>query len=434
MCSLGSMNIDAANIVQKICEAFKSLSSTDQDEVLRRLPRRINATAIAALSPDGIYIKKPIVWGMRSHFNVYYYNRPLIIQTPIAILASLWRSDNDGRQITCEIATSEMFVNQVETLINTMLQRAIKRKPHLFANRHLHSPILGLTSIRLRASTTNIQIQEKIPTLHKGAKYGFMFRIDSIWAAEHYYGINLALIKITDVTTLNTQPMQVEDTAIECAQETISETVCLDKYKKMLVLGVPKEAVKHKMMFDGFDADKASQSIDILIEHRTHGHTANVLNLGCNSVTTPEGSTLSSNNDEVQAPRVSRAPPAAPPPPPPPMIFQLQQQQQKGDTHAQMMKQLLAGGIKLKPTVKRQSETEVSSDRPSCKSHMLKTLFKNQVAPPCLEEILLARGKLKPASQCNNKLKQIVKPVDPRTFLDDIKEGTYHLVPMSSKM
>ena len=172
-----------------------------------------------------------------------------------------------------------------------------------------------------------------------GKTIRFILHLDSIWVYKKSYGINWYIVQ-AEVKLPNIFHSYVFDN--NTSSEIISNHPEYSKFFKMINVGVPKEAVKHKMIHEGLDGDI------IFMDPYTLS------------------STILKKNNEM----LSGAAPLPPPPPPLPGMSNL-----SGSIKIQALD---LKNVKLKKTiiVERKKITEVKDNRVPTKNQLLEQLGK----------------------------------------------------------
>jgi hypothetical protein len=318
-----------------------------------------------------VKIKKPVNIGARTQFNLFdIYNKPIVIETH-GILGSLWTVQTPGcpgPSVIIEVGCPGSFCEDLQTQLHGIFKRVTLAYPEIFHEKLLHEDVTK-TLLRLRANKTILKVfsrdSSSIPleALSKGSRIACLLTLDCIWVTSNYYGIDVLCISLMDMTSM------IPD---------------LDKYRRMLALGVPEEGVRHKMAFDQVPV----ALFDVLKTPRPRPPPRPPPGLPPRP---PRPPGLPGSNGQPNIP-----PPPGPPPPPPPMY---------NNNHANLMKDIATRSCKLKAVNK-------GDDAP-----LLKSLA------PSLTDIIGAMKRLKAPGPDTRP----PPPPPPRTLLDDIKLGAFSL-------
>lgn len=170
-----------------------------------------------------------------------------------------------------------------------------KIQKHTYSKTYIPSVNFEKRYWKLRSRTTDIYWFDKhnkciedmsfLRSLTPPFRVRVIVRLDNVWITKYCYGLSFALHQV-----------QVHDEGFYLSKSmfTITEEIFQDdnKYKKMLKVGVPLQAVRTKMVLDGLDENTISRM------------------LGAPSHQTPPSGV-------PPPPRLPPPPPKMPPPPPP---------------------------------------------------------------------------------------------------------------------
>jgi hypothetical protein len=156
-----------------------------------------------------IKIKKPLRFGTRSHFNLLTEtDEPVILQTPLSILGSVWTASTPGcpgQSLIMEFVLDCEFAEELYALAHGVISRAKKSHPDLFDAKVFHENFTD-SWVKLRGGPLTLSVFRQdgrtvnIESLTKGSKVICMFSMDSIWTAPNFYGIDLVAISIMDLS------------------------------------------------------------------------------------------------------------------------------------------------------------------------------------------------------------------------------------------
>ena len=171
---------------------------------------------------NNIRIKTPVKIGTRAQFNLYKQittkQCAMMFQTPSSVLGSMWSARTPscpGPSIILELGCGTGFCSTVSLTIDSVIERASRARPELFAERLRHATV-GTDVIRLcasRAALTVVRPDGKnipIEALSKGSKVSCLFTMDCIWTTSNLFGVDLIARSVMDLsvetTTTKTPP------------------------------------------------------------------------------------------------------------------------------------------------------------------------------------------------------------------------------------
>jgi hypothetical protein len=371
---------------------------------------------LKAFSLDKLQVKKPFCLSENKHlFELKYDNNDIIIQSPPSILPYKPSIYDDGYGSI--VATyNEAAVDFIDTLkeIETAVLTRIRNKTKyalLLESREHHSPI---SDKRIRYVNTDISqvrvydlngkaIQAGIAGLRKDTKITLISHISGLNIRGDRYGLLIKVIQIQvlDVTEVNiTIPANILTNT--------EQDDALSVYKRMFKMGIPKEAIEHKMRMDGVTLDinqvierqhniTSSQQQDPSVSARCIEEMSvyeRMLKMGIPRQAVEHKmkmdgvdiAKLTIQSRPGPAPPPPRPPPA-PPPPPHPTISS-----HDSDKAAAMFADIKNGNFKLRKVgeIKTPDTIKLEPKKPIINTAML-----GPQKPPSLSEILAARKNLR---------------------------------------
>ena len=409
--------------------------------------------------PDrAVRVKQPFVWGMRAQFNIYYndpttgdQDAPLYILTPIVLVLAVWRSGggSDGgsgrdgasnQDYFVEVVCSDKhFLTNLHQLIDSVIMRAMRRKPGLFTGKNHHTVFPGHSTLRLRAS------QSILKTATKGSRCTLVFNLDNLWASNYYYGVDLVTHSVKPFEMTSSSETDVVPNGVEMDPDTdcgggltwglVDGPVDIKKYATMIKLGVPADAVRHKMRFDGIADQLAQTTLCKLLGNKR------MIPYGGIAGGTPPAMTTESTKETTESRtliekinvgghcrnQVNGNRPPPPPPPPPPKLTPMAPT--SSNAHADLMRQIKFGNFALKASKPAVAQTpeQVGSVPAALSKRSKSQRHGHEAGVPTLADILDAKKRLRRMS--SPKRKTPPAPIKrERTFLDDIKDGNFRLV------
>ena len=284
-------------------------------------------------------------------FNIKYMKNVFLIQTPISIIPysySLYDNSSFKIDIITDTLTFNKMLNEICLFITNKIN---KYNTKYLQNINIKNICNKIDNKRFKLSLLNKDAnniytfnskQEPITltTLHTFDKIICLFELKRLVLMKDkgFWQTNLLQIKKCS----NTIPPSFAQCLI--VNETSRENDKFNNYSKMFQMKIPLEAIRHKMLIDGF--------------------TENDFNTWAKIVNTT-------------APR----PPPLPPPPPPPMLQLNKNISQSKSSGPEFLKDISSGNFQLRKTN-------------DVKQKVLSTIQK-EYAPPSLNDIRSALSKLK---------------------------------------
>lgn len=203
------------------------------------------------LNINEIKLKNPTSLGHKLIFNIKYMNENCIFQTPDMIIPhSPLRNESDNSlQFDC---CNDKFVKHLDDISTYILQRMHKARPHLLQNKNYVNKVKdGSFGKILRLKINNesdIEIFDQYKTRLNGLsnitaqkKIQMILWIKWFWVSRDYYGIEYSIVQLKITMPPSENLFQEHDS--------------FTKYKKMLAMKIPLQAVEHKMKLDGCSND-----------------------------------------------------------------------------------------------------------------------------------------------------------------------------------
>lgn len=231
---------------------------------------------------DNILIKKKTSVGQKIYnLPIKYINDSLIIQTPI--LNMPFGKYSYGKKSYIDVS----FINDVVDKEMCMFKETIQKINKLVINNisKKNKKIKFVDSIKksneIYADRLRLNIQEDILIFNekkelinqeylKAKSYvKFLICPNNIWLNEEKYGITWVILqaKVYPQTILNTYCFLDDKEDIPTKSEKYSSHPLYKKYFKMVSCGVPKEAVKHKMVLDNLDPNVLDNKKPIILQN-----------------------------------------------------------------------------------------------------------------------------------------------------------------------
>ncbi len=213
-----------------------------------------------SMTLDNIKIKKPYkISESKTFFDIKYNDDELFLQSPSGLMPyKPFIADDGYGYIDLIFSDSDLdfikIINQVEESIVKRVNKSSMYKGYL-ENKHFHSCIM-LNRMRFtHTDITNIPIfnpnkeryQADVRSLKKDDKHLCIFQIKALLVRASSYSI---IISIAQIQVLN-----VHDTNI---------SLYVEKYRKMLKLGVPLHVIRQGLLLEGFSKDECQKIVDEL--------------------------------------------------------------------------------------------------------------------------------------------------------------------------
>ena len=184
-------------------------------------------------------------------YPITYKDEPFIIQTPALFLPF---GIKYGSIIDFSLNENDSRIQSFRTLLNTIedILETTKRFRYLILRKSVYYSMSNFPRLLRLHYTSDICIfNEKHINIGKsfleqGSHCKLIIHIKHVWAGDIRYGMD---IKISQILCLNTtfkpKTFAFKDDTIEDER--------LSKYRRMLKMNIPLQAVKNKMTFDGLD-------------------------------------------------------------------------------------------------------------------------------------------------------------------------------------
>lgn len=285
------------------------------------------------------------------------------------IMCSLYRLSFDifdNVTLTCQDTKQKniLFLEGLENRIYKRCKAFIQKKSKVSAITDAH--LLRIKNNKRFVTVYGRQKDEcSLSDIRPFGNIQIVFRLDHIWWTSSCYGISYSLLQIKTFE----QPLQITcvDNEDEVQKDTRNEECTtkvnqLGKFKKMLTVGIPLQAVIQKMHLEQVD-----QSLIL------------------------EFAKGSGQKDHVK----HRPPPPPPPLPPPPLkVNQSRVPSLMGSLP--FLKDISSGASRLRSVPRVEKEIDETHNSISLRSSLKTPLNKaQQLKPPTLEDILKAKSGLK---------------------------------------
>jgi hypothetical protein len=188
-------------------------------------------------------------------YPIEYDNSPLIIQTPTLFIpfglkygSIIDASMNDTDE---KVRSLKQCIQTIETLIES----APRFKHHILRKSIYYTMSQYPRLLRLYYSNTISIFNEKKTKIGKsfieeGSHCKFILHIKHVWTKDIRVGIDIKISQILCVnTTFKPNTFAFKDESI--VPDPVDERIV--KYKKMIKMNIPLQAVKNKMILDGLD-------------------------------------------------------------------------------------------------------------------------------------------------------------------------------------
>ena len=217
---------------------------------------------------DNILIKKKISVGYKIYnMNIKYINDALIIQTPILNMPfgkySYGTKSYIDASFINDVVDKEMciFKETIQKINKLVINNISKNNKKIkFIDSIKKSNEVYADRLRLNIQDNILIFNEKKELINhdylKAKSYiKFLISPSHIWLNEEKYGITWVILqaKVYPQTILNTYSFLDDKEDTPKNSNKYSSHPVYQKYFKMLSCGVPKEAVKHKMIIDNLD-------------------------------------------------------------------------------------------------------------------------------------------------------------------------------------
>ena len=217
---------------------------------------------------DNILLKKKISVGHKIYnIPIKYINDSLIIQTPILNMPFGKYSYGSKSYIDAsfinDVVDKEMciFKETIQKINNLVINNISKNyKKIKFIDSIKKSNEVYADRLRLNIQENILIFNEKKVLINheylKAKSYvKFLISPSHIWLNEEKYGITWIILqaKVYPQTILNTYCFLDDKEDTPTKSDKYSSHPVYQKYFKMISCGVPKEAVKHKMIIDNLD-------------------------------------------------------------------------------------------------------------------------------------------------------------------------------------
>jgi hypothetical protein len=322
------------------------------------------------LDIDHVKIKKPYIED-RTIFRLFYREAPLYLQTSCHLLKFKPSFDvYDYCSITLCDNPRHAYWKILEDMEFRVIERIRKKYNDMYEGK-THIPLINADKrlLRLRNKKNDVKIYDRngraigITSLFPYDKVKVIMRIDHVWVSKFTFGTCAYLIQVLNIDAISEnfdKPLlKVED---EDTIDSTMSTEAFERFSKMLKVGIPVNAVRQKMMLEGFDEVEMSRFLSRI------------------PVALPK--TIPAPPTGPPPPPPPRPPPPPPPPrPPPPPIA--------SNPMAGVLSAIKGGLFKLK-----------KMETPKQQKISLKGVDTSQRVPS-LEEILSAKGKLKKPTTLN---------------------------------
>ena len=243
---------------------------------------------------ENIIIKKKISIGSNIYnYPIKYLNNSLIIQTPILTMPFGKYSYGSKSYIDASFINDVVdkdMVNFKEIIVNInnlVINYITKTNNKLnFFNSIKNSNNIYSDRIRLNIQEDILVFNEKKHLvsheyLKSKAYVKFLITPNNIWRNEEKFGISWTILqaKVYPQTILNTYCFLDSKEDEPNNSNKYNSHPTYKKYFKMISCGVPKEAVKHKMIIDNLDPDVLDNSVNKLqIEGINNTNSINSIN------------------------------------------------------------------------------------------------------------------------------------------------------------
>uniref|UniRef100_A0A6C0BDY7 Uncharacterized protein n=1 Tax=viral metagenome TaxID=1070528 RepID=A0A6C0BDY7_9ZZZZ len=218
-----------------------------------------------------IRVKKPYCLYRRHIFEIYYgeKNYQFLLQTPEIMMSYGYQKSNTNSISMDIVFRSGVFVKKINSIIDSVEQK-LKRKYNDLFNDKQKFHVVFENKIRLKnhdASSITVfnenNSQIALENISRDDKISVILQIDKIIVYDKFYIAYLKLVQIKKMSCGITQCLFAKSIPpppplpppppplphlIKCDDEC---NELPEKYKKMLEMGVPLQAVKHKMTMDG---------------------------------------------------------------------------------------------------------------------------------------------------------------------------------------
>lgn len=208
---------------------------------------------IDELDTKSLRIKKPYSLYKKQIFEIYYgeQNNILLIQTPECILKG-YQIFQDTGQITFDTSfNNNIFIDALSKVITRIQERLSKRLSNTKFINPLQNQLLRLKS----KNTTDIKFFDSnnniidITKLKRDDKLHTIFHIRDIIVYESICTLNFILHQVKKIEIVT--PCLFNVPPPEARADTSGLPPGTDeKYKKMLAMGIPLQAVLHKMKME----------------------------------------------------------------------------------------------------------------------------------------------------------------------------------------
>lgn len=209
----------------------------------------------------------------KSYFDIFYDGKhPLLIQTPLCTLSYKF-SIYDDKYFKVDLALEDNekvrseFTEMINYIQDLVLSKVRKKYNYLFDGKEC---VYGITSGKCKLVNTNVDtvkafnIDNKcidIRNVQPKDQVRALFQIDKLVVSEQSYSFTfrvMQLKKYSKVDLFNVGCLfQDIGGGNSCVQGGDDEK--FDKFRKMMKMGVPLQAVQHKMKMEGFTESEIAQ-------------------------------------------------------------------------------------------------------------------------------------------------------------------------------
>jgi hypothetical protein len=319
---------------------------------------------------DKISVKKPYEVSHGIYIlDVTYDKQPLLLQTPICTVPYSYNIFDSSAFKIDVVTMMKDFTNMMTKIHSHILNKVTRHNATLLKNKEYIDYVKELKEdehrIRLRnSSTQNIMAFDRnaaninLSSIQSFDKVVCLYQLQRliIYKDVYMFGTSLCQIKRLNLCVQNVSKCMIT------SHDTVNHYggIDLTKYNKMKHLGIPIDAISHKMTMDGLKHD----CITYWVEFQT-----------------------------LRLPPLPPPPPPLPPPSQPPTQLQRLSQQNKS-VNVNLLKDIMSHNFQLR-------KVDLKSNSHKEKENPLLKKFKDNYGyePPSLNDILNARINLKKVEQ-----------------------------------
>lgn len=326
-----------------------------------------------------ISVKKPyqVCYGIYV-FDITYDKQPLLIQTPICTIPYSY-SIFDNNSFKIDVNTNmKSFVTTIDKIHTHILNKIRCYDESMFKDKQLVDYVKEVSDdearIRLRnTSTQNIMAFDRssvlmpVSTIQSFDKVICLYQLQRVVVQNELYMFGTCLCQIKRLN-VGLKPSITTSCLIQTTDNMDKYgSIDLSKYNKMKQLGIPVEAIEHKMTMDGLKRDCIKYWIDF--------------------------QTLRLPNKVMDGGEQAPKPPPLPPPPPPvqrcPLTTNTNTNTNMKPKAPDFLKDIMSNNFRLKKAIINSNDNKLVGK--------LATKFKDDYGyePPTLQDILNARSSLR---------------------------------------